>query len=207
MAIGWSIDNRRLELGAAFPAGKLIVKESGQAVHEQKLSSAGEWSIPVGGGAFKAIRTKGFMGPKTELFDERGRKVPPSEKHASPAPAAPGSTCPAHQAAARYACARCGTFVCNACAGSDLTHCETCCGKLMTEADKNAAAMAYLAPVIVMGVLGGVLLAILGGIAGAIAVAIAKRTESKPLKRVAAIGLYTVAVLVWVVLAAVIRSE
>ncbi|MBL8950784.1 MAG: hypothetical protein JNK82_08415 [Myxococcaceae bacterium] len=207
MATGWSIDNRRIEFGAAFPAGKLIVKESGQNVHEQKLATKGEWQLPVGGASYKVVRVKGFMGPKTELFDARGRKVPPSDKHASPSPAAPGSTCPAHQAAARFACARCGTFVCGECAGADLTHCQTCCDKMMKEADKNAAAMAYLAPTIVMGVVGGLLLALFAGGAGAIAVTIAKRTESKAVKIGAAVGLYTLAVVAWLIVVALIQGE
>src|SRR3954471_21812547 len=105
MAFGWSIDNRRVELGAAFPAGKLVVKENNQSVHEQKLSSAGEWTLPVGGATFQVKRVKGFLGPKTELFNARGEKVPPTTKHVAQSPAAAGSQCAAHQQPARFACA------------------------------------------------------------------------------------------------------
>src|SRR5262245_23156784 len=138
MALGWSIDGRRVEFAAAFPAGKLVVKEQGQKTHEQKLASQGEWSLPVGTETFAVKRVKAFMGPKTELF--RGdAKVPPTAKHVSPLPAAPGSVCASHQAAARYACARCGGFSCLQCAGADLTHCTSCCALLLKDAEKNAA--------------------------------------------------------------------
>ena len=207
MAHGWSIDGRRVELGPAFPAGKLVVKENGQSVHEQKLASKGEWELPVGGSTYKVVRVKGFMGPKTEVLDGRGRKVPPSDKHAAPSPAAAGSTCAPHQAAARYACARCGSFVCTECAGADLTHCVTCCEKLTQEADKNAAAMAFLAPAAAFGIIGGLLLAVFGLAAGGVAVAIARRTESKPLKIIAAVGLYGVAIVAWLIVVAMIQSE
>jgi hypothetical protein len=63
-----------------------------------------------------------------------------------------------------------------------------------------------MAPVVVFGVLGGLLLALLGAAAGGIAVTIAKRTESKPLKLLAAVGLYGAAIIVWLVIVAMLRS-
>jgi hypothetical protein len=199
MATGWSIDGRRVEFGAAFPAGKLIVKQQGNATHELKLASKGEWPLVVGDATFTVKREQKFLGPKTELLDGRGHRVPMTAQAVLPKPAAPGSQCATHQQAARYACARCGTFVCANCAGSDLTHCAPCVQRLLAEEDKNAAAMAYMIPAAVMVPLGGLLLGVLGALAGAGAVAIAKRTESKPAKVLAAIGLYAVAVVIWLI--------
>ncbi|MFO0597122.1 MAG: hypothetical protein U0228_17545 [Myxococcaceae bacterium] len=206
MAAGWSIDGKRLEFGPAFPAGKLVVKEGGATVHELKLASKGEWTLAVGGQQFQVTRVQKFMGPKTTLVDGRGARVPMTDKPVVPAPAAAGSQCATHQASARYACARCGAFVCPECAGSDLTHCRPCVERLLVEEDKNAAAMAYMAPVVVLGVFGGLLLAVLGALAGAGAVAIAKKVESTPLKVLAAAALYGVAIVLWVIIVAMIKS-
>ena len=197
MAHGWSIGGRRLELGAAFPAGKIVAREQGAVVFEKKLPRAGQLEAPLGGQTFTVRRTSGFMGPKTEVFDARGRRIPPSARPIQPGPAPLGSSCATHQVGASYACARCGTFVCVDCAGADLTHCEPCLQRLNADADKNAAALAYMAPVVVMGALGGLLLAVLGLAAGGAAVAIAKKVESKPLKLVAAVALYGAAVVIW----------
>ncbi len=206
MAQGWSVDGRRVQLGAAFPAGKIVVLENGASVHEQKLSGKGQWPLSIGGAPFELKRTKGFMGPKTDLFNERGEKIPLSAKHVVPAPAVVGSLCAVHSAAARFACARCGAFACPQCAGADLTHCKGCSDRLGQEAAKNAAAMAYFAPTVVLAVLGGALLGLLGAAAGAGAVAIARRTESKPLKILAAVGLYGLAVVSWVVAVMMIKG-
>ncbi|MBX7115887.1 MAG: hypothetical protein K1X64_16275 [Myxococcaceae bacterium] len=204
MPQGWSVAGRRLEFGAAFPSGKLVVKHNGQVEHEQKLASQGTWDIPVDGTTYRLVRTKGFLAPKTELFSHDGDKVPPTNKLVTPSPAAAGSLCAAHGAAASSACARCGTFVCVQCAGPDRVHCQPCSERLITEAEKTAAAMAYLAPAPVLAIFGGLFLALLGAGAGLLAVFIAKRTESKALKIAAAVALYGVAVVVWLVLLAVL---
>lgn len=83
-------------------------------------------------------------------------------------------------------------------------HCKPCSERLITAAEKNAAALAYLAPVPVLAVLGGVVLALFGAVAGLFAVFIAKRTESKALKIGAAVALYAVAIVAWLLLLAAI---
>ncbi|MEW5742558.1 MAG: hypothetical protein AB1938_26810 [Myxococcota bacterium] len=208
MAHGWSIGGKRIEFRAALPAGKIVVVDSpgGQPVHEQKLAAKGEWEVPVGDKKYRLVRTPGFAAPKMDVFSPRGELVPPTDKHVAPAPAPAGSTCAPHQAAARYACARCGLFVCEECAGADLTHCRKCIEGLVATAQKNAAAMAYMAPVLVFAIMGGLLGGILGALAGAGSVAIARRTENTALKLGAAVGLYALAVIVWVVIAAFLRA-
>lgn len=206
MAQGWSFAGKRVEFRGALPAGKLVVLgASGAVEHELKLAQAGEWSLPVGTASLKVVRTRQFAGPKLELFSPAGRALPPSKQHLSPSPAPAGSTCAQHHAAASYACARCGSFVCPSCAGADLTHCTSCFDAAHAAAAKDAAAMAYFAPVIVFGIAGGLIGGLLGGLAGAASVEVAKRTESRALKLLAAVGLYSVAAVLYVVVAAMIR--
>jgi hypothetical protein len=207
MAQGWSIAGRRIEFKAALPAGKVVVMEGGAVTHEQKLTQAGEWPLSVDGATFRLKRTRHFMGIKNELRDAQGALVPPTAKLVAQVAAASGSVCAAHQQPARYACARCGTFVCATCAGNDLTHCQPCCQRMTQDAAKNAAAMAYFAPVAILAILGGVLLALLGAAAGAGAVAIARRTQSRALKIAAAVGLYGIAVIIWLVIVAAITNK
>jgi hypothetical protein len=184
MAQGWSFAGQRVEFRAALPAGKLVVlaPPSKDFLHELKLS------------------------PVLELFSPSGVLLPPAPRHVAPGPAPAGSVCPTHQAAALGACARCGTFMCPSCAGADLTHCSTCFGTLHEAAQKNAAAMAYFAPVIVFAIMGGLLGGLFGGAAGVAAMAIAKRTDNKAVKIGAAVGLYTVAAILWIVIAVLLRG-
>lgn len=208
MAQGWSIGGKRIEFRAAFPAGKLaVVTPPGtQPEHEVKLTTKGEWQVPVGEHTYRVVRTQAFMGPKIEVFSPRGELVPPAAKHVAPAVAPFGSMCATHSSVgAKYACARCGTFVCGECAGADLTHCRKCIEGLVAEAQKNAAAMVYLVPMPIFAVLGGCLGGVLGGLAGAAAVAIARKTENTALKVAAAVGLYALAIVLWVVIAALIQ--
>jgi hypothetical protein len=202
MAQGWSFAGQRVEFRAALPAGKLVVlaPPSKDFLHELKLSQTGEWTVPVAGQSIKVVRKRVAMTPVLELFS------PPAPRHVAPGPAPAGSVCPTHQAAALGACARCGTFMCPSCAGADLTHCSTCFGTLHEAAQKNAAAMAYFAPVIVFAIMGGLLGGLFGGAAGVAAMAIAKRTDNKAVKIGAAVGLYTVAAILWIVIAVLLRG-
>jgi hypothetical protein len=206
MAQGWSVDGRRVEFRAAFPAGKIVVLEGASEVHVEKLKAAGEWQLPVGGRSYTLKRTKGFMGPKTELFGTGGTAIPMTPKLVSPTPAPADARCATHQQQAGYACPRCGAFCCQDCAGPDLTHCGPCAKRQAEAAAKNAAAMAFMAPVPVFFFLGGPLAGLLTAAAGGIAVAIARRTESKALKIGAAIGLYGVATIVWLVVVALVMA-
>jgi hypothetical protein len=208
MAQGWSIAGKRVEFRAGFPAGKLAVTNGQKGAppeHELKLASKGEWTLPVGPHQVKVVRTAQFAGPKLELFGPGGGLIPPTAAHVAPGPAPAGSVCPAHQAPATSACARCGTFVCGQCVGADLTHCQTCLTALQTAAQKNAAAMVWMSPVLFFGIFGGLLGALFGGAAGAAMVAIAKRTENKAIKLGAAVVLYGLAAVLWLVIAASLR--
>ncbi|MHB8877182.1 MAG: hypothetical protein ACYC8T_26085 [Myxococcaceae bacterium] len=201
-AMGWSVDGKRVELRAAFPAGKLSIDGE-----ETKLSASGVWPVKVGKRTLTFKRTRGFMGPKNELFMGTDL-VPATPKHVPQTLAPDGSLCAVHkEAAAAITCARCGSFTCEACSGPDLTHCRPCLAKLAAEAAKKAAAMAYLTPVVVFGLLGGLLAALIGGLAGAAVVTIARRSDSKAVKLGAAIGLYGLAVVVYLVLVVVIQSQ
>lgn len=204
----WSIAGKRVEFRAGFPAGKLVVtdKPKGTPEYELKLATKGEWQVPVGAHQVKVVRTSQFAGPKLELFGANGALIPPTEQHVVPGLAPAGSQCPTHQVAATYACARCGTFVCAQCAGADFTHCQKCLGSLTEVAQKNSAAAAYFAPVIIFVALGGLLGGLFAGAAGAAAVAIAKRTESKAIKLGAAVVLYGVAAIAWILIAASLRG-
>lgn len=201
MAQGWSVDGRRIEFRAAFPAGKIVVLEGTATVHEEKLKAAGEWQIPVGGTSLKLTRVRGFMGPKMNLHGTDGTVIPMTPKLVAPTPAPAGSRCNPHQQLARYTCPRCGAFCCPQCAGPDLTHCKPCAQRLSEAAAKNAAAMAYMAPVPVFFVLAGPLAGLLAAGAGAGAVAIARNTESKALKILGAVALYGVATVLWAIAA------
>lgn len=207
MAQGWSVDGRRIEFRAAFPAGKIVVLEGATQLHEEKLKAAGEWQVPVGGASLKLTRVRGFLGPKLELHGTDGSVIPMTPKLVAPTPAPAGSLCSAHQQAARYTCPRCGGFCCPACAGPDLTHCKPCAQRLSEAAAKNAAAMAYLAPVPVFLVLAGPLAAVLAAGAGAGAVAVARSTENRLLKIFAAIALYGVATVLWAIAVYFITRE
>lgn len=206
--MAWSIAGKRVEFRAGFPAGKLVVtdKPKGTPEFELKLATKGEWQLPVGALLVKVVRTSQFAGPKLELFVANGALIPPTEQHVIAGLAPEGSQCPSHQLAATYACARCGTFVCAQCAAVDLTHCEKCFVGLSEIAQKNSAAAAYFAPVIVFAIFGGLLGGLFAGLAGAAAVAIAKRTEHKAIKVGAAVVLYGVAAVAWILIAASLRG-
>ncbi|MBL8933273.1 MAG: hypothetical protein JNM69_01895 [Archangium sp.] len=205
--MAWSIAGKRVEFRAGFPAGKLVVTNTpkGTPEHELKLATKGEWQLPVGVHSVKVVRTSQFAGPKLELFGASGALIPPTDQHLVPGVAPEGSQCPSHQVAATYACARCGTFVCAQCAGVDFTHCQTCLASLTEVAQKNSAAAAYFAPVIVFAIFGGLLGGLFAGAAGAAAVAIAKRTEHKAIKIGAAVVLYGIAAVAWILIAASLR--
>lgn len=206
--MAWSIAGKRVEFRAGFPAGKLVVtdKPKGTPEFELKLATKGEWQVPVGVHQVKAVRTSQFAGPKLELFGANGALIPPTEQHLLPGLAPEGSQCASHQVAATYACARCGTFVCAQCSGVDFTHCQKCLGSLTEVAQKNSAAAAYFAPVLIFAVFGGLLGGLFAGAAGAAAVAIAKRTEHKAIKIGAAVVLYGIAAVVWILIAASLRG-
>jgi hypothetical protein len=206
MAQGWSVAGRRVEFRAAFPAGKVVVLDGKEVVHEVKLASKGEWTVPVSGVSYRLTRRQAFLAPKTELLSASGAVIPMSATLVVPTRAPPEARCAGHQAAASYACARCGAFCCPACSGPDLTHCAACAQRLAEAAAKNAAAMAYFAPVPLFFVLGGPLAGLISAAAGAGAVAIARNSENRALKIGAAIGLYLGAFLVWLVLVALIMS-
>jgi len=200
MAQGWSVDGRRIEFRAAFPAGKLAVLEGGNVVHEEKLKAAGEWQLPVGKRTFKVTRTRGFMGPKTVLHGLDGSEIPMTPKHVEPTPAPSGATCATHQAAASYVCPRCGAFCCPQCAGPDFTHCAPCATRQAEAAAKNAKAMAYMAPVPVFFLLFGLLPGIVSLAAGGASVAVARNTDNKKVQIGAAIAFYGVAVIITLVI-------
>jgi hypothetical protein len=207
MAQAWSFAGKRVEFRAALPAGKLVVvaPPSSTPEHELKLSQKGEWTLPVAGQTLKVVRTQQFLAPKLELFSPEGTLLPFSPKHLAPSAAPAGSLCAPHQATASYACARCGAFACETCRGADRTHCATCFQALHAAAEKNAAAMVFLAPAALFAVFGGLLGGVLGFAAGGAAVAIAKRTENRAVQILAAVGLYglaTILFLVFVVLVA-----
>lgn len=208
MAQGWSFAGQRVEFRAALPAGKLVVlaPPAKDFLHEVKLSQEGEWTVPVAGQPLKVVRKRKGLTPVIEVFAPGGTMLPPADRHVAQRPAPAGSLCPANQAPAIAACARCGTFICQACAGADLTHCASCFGTLHEAAQKNAAAMAYFAPVIVFGIMGGLLGGVFGALAGGAAVAIAKRTENKVVKIGAAVGLYALAAILWIVVAVLLRG-
>ena len=201
--VGWSVDGKRLELRAGFPAGKLAVGDD----EPIKLKTKGEWPVQVGRKALTFKRTAGFMGPKNELF-AGAELIPPTPKHVARALAPEGSLCAKHkETPATIACARCGSFSCEACAGPDGTHCRTCLAGISAAAAKNAAAMAYLAPVVAFGLLGGLLAAVIGGLAGLAVVTIAKKTENKAIKIGAAVGLYGLATVIYLVLVVLITAK
>jgi hypothetical protein len=201
--IGWSVDGKRVELRAGFPAGKLAVGDD----EPIKLSTKGEWPVRLGKRTLTFKRTSGFMGPKNELF-AGADLIPPTPKHVPRMLAPEGSLCAEHkETEATIACARCGSFSCEACAGPDGTHCRKCLAGLAAAAAKNAAAMAYLTPVVVFGILGGLLAAIVGGLAGLAVVTIAKKTENTAIKVGAAIGLYGLAVVIYLVLVVLITAK
>ncbi len=200
---GWSVDGKRVEVRAGFPAGKLVV-DGGD---ELKLSAKGVWPVRLGKRTLTLKRTAAFLGPKTELF-AGPELIPPTPAHVGQVLAPDGSLCARHrEAAALITCARCGSFACEACAGPDRTHCRTCLEGLAADAARKAAAAAYMAPVVVFGIGGGLLGALFGGVAGAAAVAIARKTESKALKLGAAVALYGVAAIAYIIVAVLIRGS
>jgi hypothetical protein len=66
-------------------------------------------------------------------------------------------------------------------------------------AQKNAAAMVFFAPAALFAVFGGLIGGVLGFAAGGAAVAIAKRTENRAVQVLAAVGLYGLAAILFLV--------
>ncbi len=200
--MGWSVDGKRIEVRAGFPSGKLVV-DGGAAV---KLAGKGEWAIPIGTRTFTFRRKPGVMGPKDELSFE-GEVVPPTPALVARRDAPAGGRCATHaDVDGVITCARCGNFACVACTGADGTHCRTCLADLSTRARKDAAALVYGAPLLVFAITGGLLGGLFGGLAAAGAIFAARRIESTPLKVLAAIGLYALAIVGYVVAVGLIQG-
>lgn len=203
MADGWSVGNKRIELKAGFPAGKLAV--DGEAL--VKLKSKGEWPLSLDGRSYTFRRKAGLMGPTNELVAPDGQVVPLSSQHTPRKPALAGSVCGVHVSElAEIICARCGTFACAQCCSTDATHCAPCIAPMIETHKKHQANLILMAPGFVFMVSGGALGAMLGVGAGALAVAIARKLESWLAKWLVAIGLYAVAAIVFVVLVAMLRA-
>lgn len=85
-----------------------------------------------------ALKTNGFEG---DLWC-RGVMIPPTGQDVSKVDAPAGSCCAKRpEVPAAIACAKCGTFGCEACEGVDATHCATCMGGI-TEAELSEAVLA-----------------------------------------------------------------
>ena len=203
MANGWSVGGKRLELKAGFPAGKLAV--DGEVA--TKLKSKGSFPVQIDGCPYTFERKPGLLGPKDTLRAADGQLVPPTPQHVASRRAGAGSMCAQHvDVQALVECPRCGSYACERCAGADRTHCRACSERLLATAEKQARDLMFMAPAIVFAITGGALGATLGLAAGAGAVAIARRTESTGLKWGAAIGLYLLAAIVFVVVAAAVQA-
>ncbi|MBI5545496.1 MAG: hypothetical protein HY901_16545 [Deltaproteobacteria bacterium] len=199
---GWSVDGQRLELAAGLPAGKLRILGGG----EIKLKAKGDFPVQLGARTLTLRRSQRFMGVRNELVTASDEVIPPTPRHVEQIKAPAQSRCAQHsEVSAAVTCARCGAFACSACS-VDGTHCAACLKRILDEANQHAAALAFASPIVVFGVLGGLLGALVAAPAGLAAVAIAKRTERKAIKVGAAVGLYGLATLLYVVLFALIRS-
>jgi hypothetical protein len=202
MANGWSIAGKRLEIKPGFPAGKLVLDGETAA----KLKAKGSFPLQIAGKPYTFERKQGLMVPKDTLRSADGQVVPPTSKHVPSVRAAAGSLCAQHtDRQALVECPRCGSYACDQCTGPDLTHCRACTERLLATAEKHARDLMFMAPAFLFVVIGGMLGALLGVGAGAAAVAIARKTDSAGLKWAAAIGLYVVAAIAFVVAAGALQ--
>ncbi len=199
--MGWSVDGAWVEVTLRA----LVVTRDEHVAHRTFLGDQGEWPFPINGRAYRIARVKTFWGRVTELYSHDGGLVPETARFVDKVLAPAGSTCARHvDVAASVACARCGTFACAACLGPDVIHCRGCEERLFAEANDRPREGAYFAPAALFVAAGGLVGGALGLGAAAASVAIARRVQNKPLRAVIAVGLYGLAAIVYLLVAAII---
>ncbi len=204
----WFIADRCLSITSGVLKDRLRVSGPGGKglQYEQALPAKGEWTVPVGDRTYRVVRTQALMGTQTVVLSGKNEPVPAQAQRIEWRQAPEGSQCAAHSGSpAAYACARCGTFVCAACESADLVHCRACIGLSLASSEKRSKEVVYYAPAIVFMMMGGALGGLLGALGGAAAAALARKTESAFLKVAAAVGAYSVAGALWLVVATFIR--
>ncbi len=204
MANGWSVSGKRIEVGPAFPAGKLVM--DGELV--TKLKSKGDFPVVIAGRGYTFKRKPGWPTPVQELISPAGTTVPFSKTHTAQILAPADAACATHpDARAAIVCARCGSFACSACSEADGTHCAACIAPMIAAHQRQQGDLVLMAPAFIFMVSGGLLGGLIGGGAAALAVAVARRLDSKVTKWVAALAIYLVAALLFVIAVGVLRHN
>ncbi len=201
----WSVDGQWVTLKADTVT--VSAKPQSAPLHTMSIGQRGEWSFPLNGRAYRIARSSEFMGVVTELYAEGGGLVPESERYVARTAAPSDGACKQHPTPAAIACARCGSFACEACLGTTRIHCKPCVAELERRGAGRPRQAVYFAPIVIMGVLGGALGGLLGGAAGSVSYGLARKVQSRVARVLITLAVYALAALVLFAVQLVIFSR